>query len=67
LMNTLFELDPQGEVTGHPATGYNVAATPYRVTLRHGWQAHIRAFRTSEDVPAGHELRWNYALGQGLS
>lgn len=66
LMNTLFEVDEHGEVTGHPAQGYNIVAEPFRVTLQHGWQARIRAFRAAEDIPAGVELRWNYGLGAGL-
>ncbi|WP_374568161.1 hypothetical protein [Ideonella sp.] len=66
LMNTLFETDASGEVTGHPPDGYNVTAATYRVVLRHGWQARIRAFRASEDIAAGCELRWNYGLGEGV-
>jgi hypothetical protein len=66
LMNTLFELDAHGKVVGHPAGGYNVVAEAFRVTLRHGWHACIRAFRAVEDIPAGAELRWNYGLGEGL-
>jgi len=65
LMNTLFELDADGRVVGHPADGYNVAGTVHRVTLRHGWRARVHAFHASEDVAAGRELRWNYGLGQG--
>jgi hypothetical protein len=65
LMNTLFEIDAHDDVTGHPAEGYNVTAASYRVALRHGWQARIRAFRASQDIPAGRELRWNYGLGEG--
>jgi len=64
LMNTLFELDADGRVVGHPADGYNVTGTTHRVTLRHGWHARIHAFRASADIPAGCELRWNYGLGQ---
>jgi hypothetical protein len=66
LMNTLFELDEQGAVTGHPPSGYNVVPETFRVTLRHGWHACIRAFRAADDIPAGHELRWNYGLRAGL-
>lgn len=65
LMNTLFETGANGDVTGHPVDGYNVTTATYRVALRHGWQARILAFRASEDVPAGRELRWNYGLGEG--
>lgn len=64
LMNTLFELDADGRVVGHPADGYNVTGTTHRVTLRHGWHARIHAFRANEDIPTGCELRWNYGLGQ---
>lgn len=66
LMNTLFDVDAQGAVIGHPPAGYNVVPESFRVTFRHGWRARIRAFRAAEDIPAGSELRWNYGLGSGL-
>lgn len=66
LMNTLFEVDEQGAVTGHPPHGYNVVAESFRATFQHGWQARIRAFRAAEDIREGEELRWNYGLGTGL-
>ena len=66
LMNTLFEFDERGAVTGHPAQGYNVQAESFVVAFDHGWQARIRAFRAAEDIPAGAELRWNYGLGSQL-
>lgn len=66
LANTLFDVDAQGRVIGHPPTGYNIVAESFRVTPRHGWRARIRAFRAAEDIPAGSELRWNYGLGPDL-
>jgi hypothetical protein len=62
LMNTLFDVDGEGRLLGHPAAGYNVAGEAYHLTLRHGWTARVHAFRASEDIPAGRELRWNYDL-----
>ncbi|UXH78267.1 SET domain-containing protein [Roseateles amylovorans] len=64
LMNTLFTVDAEGRVTGHPETGYNVSGESFRVAMRHGWQARIHAFRAATDIPAGTELRWNYDLGE---
>lgn len=63
LMNTLFVLDADGAVAGHPRDGYNVRGETFSVRLRHGWTARLQAFRASEDIPAGRELRWNYDLG----
>nr|WP_297524118.1 SET domain-containing protein [uncultured Roseateles sp.] len=63
LMNTLFLFDADGRPDGHPVAGYNVRGESFRVRLRHGWTARIHAFRASEDIPAGRELRWNYDLG----
>ncbi len=64
LMNTLFDVDADGRITGHPATGYNVTGESFQVRMRHGWQVRIHAFRASTDIPAGTELRWNYDLGE---
>lgn len=63
LMNTLFLFDAEGRTLGHPPAGYNVRGESFPVRLRHGWTARIHAFRASEDIPAGRELRWNYDLG----
>ncbi|WP_067271802.1 hypothetical protein [Mitsuaria sp. 7] len=63
LMNTLFLFDAEGQPGGHPPAGYNVRGESFPVRLRHGWTARIHAFRASEDIPAGRELRWNYDLG----
>jgi hypothetical protein len=63
LMNTLFLFDAQGVPAGHPGAGYNVRGESFPVRLRHGWTARIHAFRASEDIPTGRELRWNYDLG----
>lgn len=63
LMNTLFLFDAEGRPDGHPPAGYNVRGESFPVRLRHGWTARIHAFRASEDIPAGRELRWNYDLG----
>lgn len=66
LMNTLFEFDEHGAVSGHPTGGYNVVAQSFRVTFQHGWRARIRAFRAAHDIAPGSELRWNYGLGSSL-
>jgi hypothetical protein len=63
LVNTLFETDDRGTWTGHPATGYNAEMARFDVRLQHGWDVQVVACVTMQDIPAGHELRWNYRLG----
>lgn len=62
LANTLFVLDADGKPCGHPAQGYNMEAAQFEARFSHGWRLPIPAFFTTEDVPAGTELRWNYRL-----
>lgn len=62
LANTLFVLDADGKPIGHPEAGYNMEAAQFEARFDHGWRLRLPAFFTTEDVPAGSELRWNYRL-----
>jgi len=64
LTNTVFEVGFDGKVMGHPSAGYNIEMAGFPAQLDHGWAVYVPACFTTEDVVAGQELRWNYALNK---
>lgn len=61
LANTFYLLDAQGEVIGHPDSGYNCEMAGFAATFSQGWQADVPALFATRDLAPGEELRWNYA------
>lgn len=62
LANTLFVVDENGEMKRHPETGYNMEVAYFPARLSHGWSISVPAMFATQDIAAGEELRWNYAL-----
>lgn len=61
IMNTLYLLDAQGKVAGHPSAGYNVEPAAFTVETVHGSEPLvIHAHFATRDIAPGEELRWNY-------
>ncbi|HEY9106126.1 MAG TPA: SET domain-containing protein-lysine N-methyltransferase [Roseateles sp.] len=64
MMNTHYLLDAQGQVVGHPPTGYNVEPAAFTVETLQGEPLIIHAYFATCDIDAGEELRWNYNSGR---
>ncbi len=63
LVNTRFLFDAQGEIVGHPPTGYNVEEAAFPVRLPDGREMLVHAFFSTTDIAPGTELRFCYHLG----
>lgn len=63
MMNTHYLLDAEGQVVGHPPTGYNVEPAAFAVETLDGEPLVIHAFFATTDIAVGEELRWNYDAG----
>lgn len=62
LANSLFVLDADGDVVGHPDAGYNAELARFPARLAHGYELSVPALFACADIAAGEEVRWNYGL-----
>lgn len=62
LVNTRFLFDSQGEIIGHPDSGYNVEEAAFPVSLPDGREMLVHAFFSTTAIAPGTELRFCYHL-----
>lgn len=64
LVNTRFLFDAQGQIAGHPDTGYNVEEASFKVCTSDPREMVLHAYFSSTPITSGTELRVCYELAR---